>query len=75
MSAMEIPKPIAIGIIVVVAVVALAVVYFLSGGSGGRSGEVPASAYPEYKRNEPLPDSALQGPEVAPPIAGSGKRR
>jgi hypothetical protein len=53
----------------------LAVVYFLSGGSGGRSGEVPASAYPEYKRNEPLPDSALQGPEVAPPIAGSGKRR
>jgi hypothetical protein len=71
---MEIPKPVAIGIVVVVAVIALAVVYFLSGGAGGgRSGEVPASAYPEYKRNEPLPDSELQGPTVAPPIAGGGR--
>jgi len=68
---MEIPKPVAIGIIVVVAIIALAVVYFLSGG--GRSGEIPASAYPEYKRNEPLPDSELQGPTVAPPIAGSAR--
>jgi hypothetical protein len=70
---MEIPKPVAIGIIVVVAVVALAVVYFLSGGTSGRSGDIPASAYPEYKRNEPLPDSELQGPTVAPPIAGGGR--
>jgi len=70
---MEIPKPVAIGIIVVVAIIALASIYFLSGGTGGRSGEVPASAYPEYKRNEPLPDSELQGPTVAPPIAGGGR--
>jgi len=70
---MEIPKPVAIGIIVVVAIVALAAVYFLSGSTGGRSGDIPASAYPEYKRNEPLPDSELRGPEVAPPIAGSGR--
>ena len=70
---MEIPKPVAIGIIVVVAVVALAVVYFLSGGTNGRSGDIPASAYPEYKRNEPLPDSELLGPTVAPPIAGGGR--
>jgi len=71
---MEIPKPVAIGIVVFVAIIALAAVYFLSGGAGGgRSGEVPASAYPEYKRNEPLPDSELRGPEVAPPIAGSAR--
>jgi hypothetical protein len=70
---MEIPKPVAIGIIVIVAIVALAAVYFLSGGTGERSGDIPASAYPEYKRNEPLPDSELQGPTVAPPIAGGGR--
>lgn len=73
---MEIPKPIGIGIAVIVAIVALALVWYLSGRTGSSaSGQVKESAYPEYKRGEPLPDSELRGPEVAPPIAGAGSRR
>ncbi|GBC92245.1 hypothetical protein HRbin15_00710 [bacterium HR15] len=73
---MEIPKPIGIAIVAVVAILALALVWYFSGGAGVRSGEVKPSAYPEYKRNAPLPDSELRGPEVPPPIAGArGGRR
>ncbi|MEN3001419.1 MAG: hypothetical protein ABDI19_06210 [Armatimonadota bacterium] len=72
---MEIPKPIGIGIAVIVAIVALVLVWYLSGRTSSASGQVKESAYPEYKRGEPLPDSELRGPEVAPPIAGAGGRR
>lgn len=73
---MEISKPVGIGIIVITAVLALALVwYFTMGGGSGASATVRESAYPEYKANPPLPDSELRGPETPPPIAGAGGRR
>ncbi len=73
---MEISRPVGIGIIAIAAILALAIVWYLTmGGGSGASGTVRESAYPEYKANPPLPDSELQGPEAPPPIAGAGGRR
>lgn len=72
---MEIPKPVAIAIIVVVAIVAIGLAWFLTGGSRPASDSVPKDAYPEVKEQYRLPDSELQrGPDIPPPIAGSGRR-
>lgn len=73
---MEISKSTAIGIIVLAVVIAAAALYFfVVRQPTTASGEIPASAYPEYKPGERLPDSELmRGPDMPPPIAGSGKR-
>ncbi|MCS7208231.1 MAG: hypothetical protein NZ874_01525 [Fimbriimonadales bacterium] len=72
---MEIPKPVGIGIIVIVAILAFALVWYLASGSGGASSTVKESAYPEYKSGPRLPESELKGPPEPLPIAGSGGRR
>ncbi len=74
-GAMEIPKSTAIGVIVLTVLIAAALYFFVVRQPSAASGDIPASAYPEYKPGERLPDSELmRGPEVGPPIAGSGKR-
>ncbi len=73
---MEIPKSTAISVIVLTVLIAAATLYFfVVRQPNAASGEIPASAYPEYKPGIQIPESELQrGPEMAPPIAGSGKR-
>ena len=69
---MEIPKPVAWLIIVVVAILAIGTAWYFSGGQRAASNKVPAQAYPEVKGEMRLPDSELQqGP---PPIPGVGGR-
>ncbi len=74
---MEIPKPVAIGIIAIVVVLALAIGwYFTSGGGGGSS--VPESVYPQSQGGEGVEAYGLQpldtraGPAEALPLEGQG---
>lgn len=74
---MEIPKPVAIGIVVVVAVMAIAIAWYFTGGNGGGS-SVPESVYPQSQEGagveaygaDPLYTGA--GPAAPPPIGGQG---
>jgi|FaiFalFF_MnMetaG_3_1042247.scaffolds.fasta_scaffold11455_3 hypothetical protein len=69
---MEIPKPVAWLIIIVVALLAIGTAWYLSGGQQRASNKVSGEAYPQVKGEMRLPDSELQqGP---PPLPGVGGR-
>ncbi len=68
---MEIPKPVAWAIIIVVALLAIGTAWYFSGG-GRASGQISRDAYPEVKGEMRLPDSELQ--QAPPPLPGVGGR-
>jgi hypothetical protein len=69
---MEIPKPVAWAIVIVLALLLFGVSWYFAGGSRKASGTVAKDAYPEVKGEMRLPDSELQqGP---PPLPGVGGR-
>lgn len=78
---MEIPKPVAIAVIVLVLVGALAVVWYLASGSGSTGGAVPESAYPKAQTNQPgveafgvQPPDNRAAPATSLPLETGGKR-
>lgn len=78
---MEIPKPVAIGIITIVAVIAIAVAWYFSAGGGSTGTEVPQSAYPKAQENQPgveafgiQPPDNRSAPATSLPLETGGKR-
>ncbi len=75
---MEIPKPIAIGIIALVIVLALTIGWYFTSGNGGAGSSVPQSAYPKSQGGEGVEAYGIQPPDTRPAPAealpiGSGR--
>jgi hypothetical protein len=76
---MGIPKPVAIAILAIVAVLAVGLSWYLTAGrSGSAGGQVPAHAYPQAQPNQSgveaygvQPPSDQSAPSVSIPLPGS----
>lgn len=78
---MQIPKPVAIALIALIAVIAIAAAWYFSSGGGGTSSEPAAHAYPKAQPDQPgveafgvQPPDNRAAPASSLPLETGGKR-